>query len=168
MTVWIWNCFMFEKLSWFLKKSPKTSPPKTKFNSTKMNKWQWYSTHVQRKSSWCKLLLPAISMLQDPLRCLEIQKEQKRLSSVIPYFHIILLCSLLWTECSVVYTVPASATLHGQISSTALLRINLEYSQEMPRVLWIVEALEEPKKSRGVKKYFEIVCSAFQCLVIHQ
>lgn len=129
---------------------------------------RWYASHMQRKSSWCKLLLPAISMLQDLLRHLQIQKEHERLYSAIPYLDIILLCSLLWTQCYVAYTVSTSATLHRQISSTALLRSE---SGAQPRVTkssldsqgsWRTEDIKRSKK------YFEIVCSTLQCLVIHQ
>lgn len=124
--------------------------------------------HAEKeKSSWCKLL-PAISMLQDPLRHLQIQKEHERLDSAILHLHIVPLCSLLWTQCYVAYTVPASATLHRHISSTALLRSE---SGAQPRV---TKSSLDSQCSRGTeeikrsKNYFEIACLALQCLVIHK
>lgn len=164
MTVWIWNYFMFEKIRWFLKRN-QNIPAKTQ------NDWTreviLYPQAEKKNSSWCKLLLAAISMLQDPPRCSQIPKEHKRLYSAIPYFHIILLCSLLWIQCYVVYTVPASATLHKQIS-TALLRSESGVQPKVTKSSLDGQGSWRTKEIKKSKKYFGIVCSAFQSLVIHQ
>lgn len=143
-----------------LKKNPQNIPAKTKAQLCKnegTTEVILYPHAEKEKSSWCKQLLPPISMLQDPLRCSQIQKEHKRLYSARPYFHIIVLCGVLRTECSVIYTAPASATLHGQISSTALLRSKSGVQPTVTKSSLDSQGSWRTKKSRGVKKYFERV-----------